>query len=344
LNAVLTFRNSFILGELLRKLFEEFAGLLYMVKFGIHLPQISVDYGTVKSVALTCERVGFQTVWVTDHLLPIEGSAQESYLECWTTLSALAEATNTVRIGTMVLCNLYRYPPILAKMASTLDVISHGRLDFGLGAGWFKPESDAFGVPFPKASVRIEMLNESLEVLEKMWTENKPVFKGKYYCINEALCNPKPFQKPHPPIWIGTQTGGKLMYQTVAKHADGWAVGAWYLPSVDEYRQMANQVKSYFSEIGRDFGRLEKGLGVVCILAENKTVLDQKIKKYRPAESPLDEYGATKMQIRGTPDVCVEVLKTYVDAGVDHFMMVFPDGTDLKMIRLFGEQVIPFVR
>jgi probable F420-dependent oxidoreductase len=315
-----------------------------VVKFGIHLPQIGVDYGAIKNVALTCEHVGFQTVWVTDHLLPIEGPPQESYLECWTTLSALAEATSTVRIGTMVLCNLYRYPPILAKMAATLDLISRGRLDFGLGAGWFKPESDAFGVPFPKASVRIEMLNEALEVLEKMWAEEKPVFTGKYYSINEASCNPKPVQKPHPPVWIGTQTGGKLMYRTVAKHADGWAVGAWYLPSVDEYKQMADQVKLHCSQVGRDFERLEKGLGVVCILAEDKTILDEKIKKYRPAESPLDEYGATKMQIRGTPDMCVEILRKYVEAGVDHFMMVFPDGTNVETIRLFGEQVIPFLK
>ncbi|MGD0158970.1 MAG: LLM class flavin-dependent oxidoreductase [Candidatus Bathyarchaeia archaeon] len=315
-----------------------------MVKFGIHLPQIGVDYRTVKDVALTCERVGFHTVWATDHLLPIEGSGQESYLECWTTLSALAEATSTVRIGTMVLCNLYRHPPILAKMAATLDVVSGGRLDFGLGAGWFKPEAEAFGVPFPKAPVRIEMLNEALEVLEKMWSEEKPVFNGKYYRINESSCNPKPLQKPHPPVWIGTQTGGKLMYKTVAKHADGWAVGAWYLPSVDEYKQMTDQVKLFCSEAGRDFERLEKGLGVVCVLAENKTILEEKTRRYRPSRSPLDEYGATKMQIYGTPEACVDILKTYAKAGVDHFMMVFPDGTDLKTIRLFGEQVIPFVK
>jgi alkanesulfonate monooxygenase SsuD/methylene tetrahydromethanopterin reductase-like flavin-dependent oxidoreductase (luciferase family) len=244
----------------------------------------------------------------------------------------------------MVLCNLYRHPPILAKMAATLDVVSRGRLDFGLGAGWFKPEAEAFGVPFPKGPVRIEMLNEALEVLEKMWSEEKPVFKGKYYSINEASCNPKPFQKPHPPIWVGTQTGGKLMYQTVAKHADGWAVGAWYLPSVDQYKQMTDQVKLFCLEAGKDFGRLNRGLGFVCVLAENKALLEGKIRKYRFVESPLDEYGATKMQIRGTPDMCVDILEAYVKAGADHFMMVFPDGTDLETIRLFGDQVIPFVK
>jgi len=315
-----------------------------MIKFGIHLPQIGIDYNTLKEIALTCERVGFNTLWATDHLLPIEGSKLDSYLECWTTLSALAEATKTIRIGSMVLCNLYRHPPILAKMAATLDLVSRGRLDFGLGAGWFKPEAEAFGVPFPNAATRIEMLNEALEVIKKMWSEEKPVFNGKYYHINEASCNPKPVQKPHPPIWIGTQTGGKLMYRTVARHADGWAVGAWYLPSVQEYTQMASQVKLFCSDVDRDFSKLEKGLGIVCIIAKNQDLLKHKFKKYRPTQSPLDEYGATKAQIQGTPDKCVEILNEYVRAGVDHFMMVFPDGTDVETIRLFGEHVIPHVK
>lgn len=315
-----------------------------MAKFGVHLPQIGVDYETVKKVTLACERVGFHAVWVTDHLLPIDRPRQESYLECWTTLTALAEATTTVRLGPMVLCNLYRYPQILAKMASTLDVISHGRLEFGLGAGWFKPEADAFGVPFPKASLRIEMLNEALEVLKRMWSEDKPVFKGEYYSINEALCNPKPVQKPHPPIWIGTQTGGPLIYQTVGRYADAWAVGAWYLPTVDEYKQMIEQVRIYCSKAGRDVEALEKGLGVVCIVAENRAKLQEKIMRYSPPKISTEKLETTPKQVLGTPDECVEILEKYVDVGVDDFMMVFPDVTDLETIRLFGEQVIPFLK
>jgi alkanesulfonate monooxygenase SsuD/methylene tetrahydromethanopterin reductase-like flavin-dependent oxidoreductase (luciferase family) len=317
---------------------------LVMVKFGVNLPQIGVDYNTVKKVTLECERVGFDSVWLTDHLFPIDRPPQVPYLECWTTLSALAEATSQVRIGTMVLCNLYRHPPILAKMASTLDVISRGRLDFGLGAGWFRPEAEAYGVQFPKGSIRIAMLQEALEVLKKMWLEEKAVFEGKYYSIRGATCNPKPIQKPHPPIWIGTQVGGKLMYQTVAKYADGWDVGAWYLPSADEYTLMRERVKLYCQEVGRDFQTLKKGLGVICVLAKNRTTLKEKMRKSRPTRISIDQYQTTPKQISGTPDECAEALKRYAKAGVDNFTMVFPDATDLETIRLFGEQVIPHLK
>lgn len=313
-----------------------------MVKFGVHLPQVGVDYDTVRRVALACERVGFHSVWLTDHLLPILGSPRESYLECWTTLSALAEATTNLRLGTMVLCNLFRHPPLLAKMVSTLDVISHGRLELGLGAGWFRPEFDAYGIPFPKASVRIAMLREALGVMKRMWSEDKPVFQGRYYSINEALCNPKPMQKPHPPVWIGTLTGGKLMFETIAKYADGWAVGSWYLPSINEYRQKMEQLRLCCSEAGREFGSLKKALGVRCILAENKTRLNEKTRKLKPPEVSIEKYKTTQELIRGTPNECIETLRKYIDVGVDHFMMDFPDVTDPETIRLFGEHVIPF--
>jgi alkanesulfonate monooxygenase SsuD/methylene tetrahydromethanopterin reductase-like flavin-dependent oxidoreductase (luciferase family) len=325
------------------KTVEESGKCWPLTKFGVHLPQVGVDYDTVKRVASACENSGFNSVWVTDHLLPIVGSPLESYLECWTSLSALAEATTTVRIGTQVLCNLYRHPPILAKMASTLDVISRGRLEFGLGAGWYQPEAEAYGVPFPKASVRIGMLEESLSVLKRMWSEESPVFQGKYYNIKGASCNPKPVQKPHPPIWIGTLTGGKLMSEIIARHADVWAVGSWFLPSVNEYRQKVEQLKLCCSEVGREFGSLKKALGVGCILAKSKSTLAEKIRKFRPAEISLERYKTTQMQIRGTPEECVEILRNYVDVGVDHFVMDFPDVTDLETLRLFGEGVIPFL-
>jgi alkanesulfonate monooxygenase SsuD/methylene tetrahydromethanopterin reductase-like flavin-dependent oxidoreductase (luciferase family) len=228
-------------------------------------------------------------------------------------------------------------------MASTLDVISRGRLELGLGAGWYKPEAEAYGVPFPKASVRIAMLGESLSVLKKMWSEQRPAFHGKYYNINGASCNPKPVQKPHPPIWIGTLTGGRLMSEIIAKYADVWAVGSWYLPSVDEYRQKTEQLKLYCSEAGREFGSLKKALGVGCILAKNKSALAGKARRFRPAEISLEKYKTTQMQIRGTPEECVEILRNYADVGVDHFVMDFPDVTDLDTLRLFGEGVIPFL-
>ena len=228
-------------------------------------------------------------------------------------------------------------------MASTLDVISRGRFEFGLGAGWYKPEAEAYGVPFPKASVRIAMLGEALMVLDRMWSEERPVFQGKYYSISGASCNPKPVQKPHPPIWIGTLTGGRLMSEIIAKYADVWTVGSWYLPSVNEYRQKTEQLKLYCSKVGKEFGSLKKALGVECILAKNKRTLTEKTRKFRPAEISIEKYKTAQMQIRGTPEECVEILRNYADVGVYHFVMDFPDVTDLETLRLFGEGVIPFL-
>lgn len=315
-----------------------------MVKFGVCLPQVDVDYDIVKRVALECESVGFHSAWLTDHLLPILGQPQASYLECWTTLSALAEATTHIRLGTLVLCNLFRHPSVLAKMASTLDVISHGRLELGLGAGWFKPEFDAYGIPFREASIRIAMLQEALEVMKKMWSEEKPAFQGSYYSINGATCNPKPIQKPHPPIWVGTLIGGRRMFETIAKYADGWAIGSWYLPSIKEYKQKMESLKLYCLKAKREFESLEKALGVGCIIAENKTKLLEKIRKLKPAEVPIEKYETTQKLICGTPDECIEMLGTYVDIGVNHFTMDFPDITTLEAARLFGEHIIPYFK
>jgi alkanesulfonate monooxygenase SsuD/methylene tetrahydromethanopterin reductase-like flavin-dependent oxidoreductase (luciferase family) len=315
-----------------------------LVKFGVHLPQVGVDYSQIREIAKACEHLGFDSVWVTDHLLPIVGSPTASYLEGWTLLSALAEATSKIRIGTMVLCNMYRHPQILAKMAATLDVISDGRLELGMGAGWYKPEADAYGMPFPKASVRIAMLQEALEVIKKMWSEEKPIFQGKYYSINGASCNPKSIQKPHPPIWLGTLTGGKLMSETIVKHADVWTVGSWYLPSISEYKQKTEQLRLYSLEAGREFRTLKKALGVGSILAETKAAVNEKAKRFRPAEIGLEKYKTTQMQIRGTPEEFVKTLQDYVDVGVDCFIMEFPDITDIETLRLFAEQVIPFLK
>lgn len=315
-----------------------------MVEFGVYLPRVDAGYDGMKRVALECESQGFHSVWLTDHLLPISGSPRGSYLECWTTLSALAEATSHLRLGTLVLCNLFRHPSVLAKMAATLDVISCGRLELGVGAGWFKPEFDAYGMPFPKASIRIAMLREALEVMKRMWTEEKPTFRGRYYSIDGAFCNPKPVQKPHPPIWIGTLTGGKLMFETIAKYADGWVIGSLYLPSTQEYREKMELLKLHCSKAGREFESLKRALGVGCVVAKNAKELNEKVRKFKPMRVSVGKYRTTEKLLQGTPEECIEVLKGFVDMGVDHFMMNFPDAVTLEPIRLFGEQVIPFFK
>jgi len=177
-----------------------------MIRFGILLPSDVSSYELVREVAPEAEELGYESAWLSDHFFPGWLSSElhtTPWLECWTTISALAVETTRLRLGTLVLCNNYRHPPIVAKMAATLDVVSRGRLEFGIGAGDLPVEYEAYGLHYPKDSTRIEQLGEALRITKIMWTMEKPSYTGKYYRIKEVPSNPKPVQKPYPRIWIG---------------------------------------------------------------------------------------------------------------------------------------------
>ena len=173
------------------------------IRFGVFLPFYAFEakgkspssyFNQVREVVLECERLGYHSVWLDDHLM----FGKRPILESWTTLSALSSITKKIKLGTMVLCNSFRKPALLAKMAATLDVISNGRLEFGIGAGTQKDEHIAYGIPFSNPSVRIDRMKEAVEIIKTMWTQEKASYEGKYYRIKEAVCEPKPMQKPHP--------------------------------------------------------------------------------------------------------------------------------------------------
>ena len=177
------------------------------VNFGVFLPFYAFHEGVfssslfarIRDVVLECERLGYHSVWLDDHLM----FGEQPILECWTTLSALSIVTTRIRLGSMVACNSFRNPALLAKIAASLDVISGGRLEFGIGAGIQETEHRAYGFSFPKSHVRIERLREAIEVINALWSEEKVSYKGKHYNLEKAICEPKPLQKPHPPITIG---------------------------------------------------------------------------------------------------------------------------------------------
>lgn len=158
--------------------------------FGVVLPQAVDDYADVHEAATECERLGYDSVWLNDHVyegwLPPEKHVNP-YLDCWTLLPALAVGTRSIRLGSLVTSNTFRHPALLAKMSTTIDVISKGRLDFGFGAGDLPIEHETYGIEYPSDSERISRLNEALQIVLRMWTEEKPRFKGKFYEINEPL-------------------------------------------------------------------------------------------------------------------------------------------------------------
>lgn len=305
------------------------------VKFGIQALQGMPDYSTLKKVVLECDRLGFDSAWVYDHLQFTYGPT----LECWTVLAALAEATHRIRIGPLVTCNAFRYPSLLAKMAATVDMISKGRLNFGIGAGWHEIEAGAYGIAFPRAGIRVEMLDEALSIMRKLWTEDQVTFKGKHYSLEKAVCLPKPVQKPYPPILVGG--GGDKMLRVIAKHADAWNGG---FEDPEGFKQEIARLEKACKETGRDLNEMENTFQSRIIIAEKDEEAAERAEKWREERKGAPDDPDWKFAVKGSPETCTNILKTYVDAGVTHFTLLFADVAELKPLRLFASEVMPKFR
>ena len=305
------------------------------VKFGVQALQGIPDYSTLKKVVVECDSLGFDSVWVYDHLQFTYGPT----LECWTVLSALAEATRRIRIGPLVTCNLFRYPSLLAKMAATVDTISNGRLNLGIGACWHETEAAAYGISFPKGGARVDMLDEALTIITKLWTGEEVTFKGKYYSVNKAVCLPKPVQKPRPPILVGG--GGDKMLRLIAKHADAWNSG---FVSPEGFKGEIARLEKACEEVCRDRGTIENTFQSRIIIAEDDESTCKRAEQWREERGGKPDDSDWKLAIKGSPETCVEMLKDYVDVGVTHFTLLFADVMELKPLRLFANEVMPKFR
>jgi alkanesulfonate monooxygenase SsuD/methylene tetrahydromethanopterin reductase-like flavin-dependent oxidoreductase (luciferase family) len=323
------------------------------LEFGVSIPHGKpgrhTDYEMIKEASLECERLGFDSIYVSDHMVPRpntpypekdEYDLDVPYLECWTLLSALAVETTDVKLGTFTLCNSFRQPPsLLAKMAATLDHISNGRLIFGLGAGYNELEYSMYGVPYPKKATRIRQLEEAVQIAIKMWTEERPTFEGRYYTIREAICNPKPVQKPYPPILIGGR-GRQLTLKVVAKYADiwNWPPAVYVTPEIfSEYREL---LQKHCESVKRDPGEIAMSMGDVCHIRRDESEVRKEVAKYKPDELSKENY---MNHLIGTPEECIERINLYRDLGVSEFVLQFPSLAvgDLKDVELFAESVIP---
>jgi F420-dependent oxidoreductase-like protein len=187
-------------------------------------------------------------LWAFDHFVPLRAEPSEPCLEGWTTLTALATHTRRARVGLMVASNTYRHPAVLAKMAAALDVITDGRLEFGLGAGWHEPEHRMYGLPFGTTADRIRALGEACQIAKLLWTQEVSNFEGRYYTLTDARCEPKPLQHPHPPITVGG-TGEKLTLRIVARYADRWNSNG---KSIEEFVRLNGVLDEHCAAVGRD--------------------------------------------------------------------------------------------
>jgi F420-dependent oxidoreductase-like protein len=196
-------------------------GVAHPLRLGIKLAPQATSVEDLRAVWRIADQSGFDHLWGFDHFAAIGGPAERPIYEGWTMLAAMAEATKRVRIGLLVTGATYRHPGVLAKIATTVDHLSTGRLEFGIGSGWAENEHTMLGIPFHTVAGRIRRLEETIEVCKRLWTEERSSYEGTYFRLEEAIHEPKPIQKPYPPIWVGG-SGEQLTLRVAAKYADVW--------------------------------------------------------------------------------------------------------------------------
>ncbi len=247
-------------------------------------------------------------------------------LESWTTITYLAATFPQLNFGAIVLCQSYRNPVVVAKMAATLQLLTQGRFIMALGAGWREDEYDAYGFDFPKPSVRLAQLEESIQIIKGMWAGGPTTFEGKYYQVHGAYCEPIP--DPAPPFMIGGG-GEKLSLRIIAKHADWWN----YCDTPEGYAHKLNVLRSHCEAVGRDFNEIVKTWDGIQI-----TVAETEAEAWRIyEESPYKRRG----RVVGTPEQVVSRLMEYVNLGVEVFFLRFDDFPSQTGLRLFTEEVMP---
>src|SRR5919202_4027094 len=254
-------------------------------------------------------------------------------LECWTTISVIAGGTSKIKLGTLVTGIIYRHPSVLAKMGATLDVLSKGRLFMGIGAAWSQEESLAYGIPFPPNKERLPRLEEAIQIIRKMWTEEPAAtFNVKYYQINNAYCNPKPIQKPSPPIMVGG-SGERQTLKIVAKYADACNL----FGSAETVKRKLSILKEHCKSVGRDYDSILKTkLGFVVIDNDKKMVEKrvQQISKVIPKER-LKEFA-----IYGTPEDMLKQIELLEEVGIQYIIVDLEPYRELEALEIFGDSVI----
>lgn len=334
------------------------------MKLGLALPHydtslagLPLSWDAIARVARNAEAAGFDSLWVSDHFFldwskyggpdTVQGS-----LECWTTMSALASLTQRIRIGSLVMCNDFRNPALLAKMAASVDLLSEGRVDIGLGAGWYSAEYRAAGIDFDPASTRIDRLGEAVEIIQRLLAGEELTFKGKHYTIDGAICRPLGPQSPRPPVWIGGK--GDRTLATAARHADGWNFS--WLGSLDTYAERSRAADEACAKGNRDPAGLRRSVGAYVLVgrddADVRRRFDRLVERtptgvIRSSSGPSgvswEEFRNER--IAGTVDEVVDRLAALADLGVEEVIVtlgVLPfqlaDEEDLEFV---GSEIAP---
>jgi F420-dependent oxidoreductase-like protein len=314
------------------------------MRFGLQKPNFNFDYrdddtsqiiDSLKKLATTAENNGFDSFWVMDHFhqIPMIGKVEEPMLESWTTLSVVAGSTTKIKLGTLVTGIMYRYPAVLAKVAATLDVLSKGRLFMGIGAAWNEDESHAYGIHFPPASERLSRLEEAIQIIHKMWTEEPSAsFNGKYYQIRNAYCNPKPIQKPSPPILVGGG-GERKTLKIVAKYADACNL----FGSVETVKRKLNILKEHCKTIGRDYDSILKTKLAIIVVDDDKQTSEKKIEKIFKG---MPEEQIREFAIYGTPEDVLRQIELFEQVDIQYLIVDLDPTRELEALDVFANKII----
>jgi probable F420-dependent oxidoreductase len=334
------------------------------MRFGLGLPHYDTslagrpfDWASLKRVARLAESSGFDSVWVSDHLFldwskyggPDEPQGTP---ECVMTMSALSAVTERVRIGSLALCNDFRNPPLLAKMMTTLDRLSDGRLEIGMGAGWYEAEYAAAGIDFLPPGDRIRKLGESLQIMSRLLEGEVVDFDGDHYQLKGAICRPTPKQEPRPALWVGGK--GDFLIRTAVRHADGWNYS--WIGDFDTYRGRAEKATQICEEEGRDPATLRRSVGIYLLTGDDEADLKRKFERLAKStppgilQAPNSETGVSWDEFRkgnlvGTPGEVAQKLEELAELGVEEVVLSlgcipFQLG-DEEDVAYVGERIIP---
>ena len=303
------------------------------VKFGVRIHQHGYTFDDLKRVWTQADSLGYHSATLYDLL-------NSPALECWTTLSALAAVTERIRLTPLVLANTYRPPALLAKMSATLDVISRGRLELGIGAGGGGEDHLASGISFPSTAERVRMLEEAVVLIKKSWTKPRAAFQGRYYSLDQSLNEPKPVQLPHPPLLMGGH-GETHLLRAVAAHADICNIG--FEMSLEEHQTKMDILQRHCDQVGRDLAEIEVTHNTRVVIAESQEGFEALAAEGAvDAKVSLTDYKESLSRaIAGTPEQCIQQLSRYVDSGIRYFFLLFPDPITSESLKLFAREVMP---
>lgn len=306
-------------------------------------PQFGYNYKDVLVIADAALENHFKGVRFSDHFMLDANATDKELLDPWLLMAALVRDNEKIRVGSLVFCNNYRMPTLHAKMAATVDVLSNGRLDFAIGAGWKELEYHSMGYEFPDFSTRAEQLAEAIQIIRGIWTEERFSFVGKHYRVHEVVSYPKPVQKPHPKIWVGSNRGGSRMIELAARYGDGINVAWGFSP--DRTEAIFHQLHEFAEMHGRNPKDISKSVGLWTRILKSKEEMETRIREGASARgiSEDDYRKSVDSSLWGTPELIADKLVQYKNQGVSNITLMFPYQEEREQMALFGEAVFPLL-